>query len=210
MVAIRKSLWFLCILICKLSNLPLCDASLEKSWLDFIKLCIANCGKTADGIQIRISPEGSSYCLTKINEIIPSVILWNPLNFPIYGQLTCPTCRSLLKDWKWKDGSKDRDAPRKLFCIQEHVLLVSSVYLCERNHQIISHDPQILSEVRKNIQIPFALFHKSGVTKDLFDFISASIQTGMTTEDLESMLINLHSLRSYNSLYSRLTFSPIV
>ena len=189
-------------------NSPLCDASLEKSWLDFIKLCIANCRKMADGIQIRISSEGSSYCSTKINEIIPLVILWNPLNFPgIYGQLTCPTCRSLLKHWKWKDGSKDRDAPRKLFCIQERVLLVSSVYLSEKNHQIISHDPQIL---RKHIQIPFVFFPKSGVTKDLFDFISTSIQTGMTIEDLESMLINLHSSRSYNSLYSRLTLSPTV
>ena len=209
MVAIRKSSWFLCILICKLSNLLLCDASLEKSWLDFIKLSIANCWKMTDGIQIRISPEGRSYCSTKIDEIIPSVILWNPLNFPsIYGQLTSPTCRSLLKHWKWKDGSKDRDASRKLFCIQECVLLVSSVYLCERN-QIISHDPQILSEVRKHIQIPFVLCHKSGVTKDLFDFISTSIQTGMTIDDLESMLINLHSSRSYNSMY-RLTFSPTV
>ena len=126
----------------------------------------------------------------------------------IYGQLTCPTCWSLLKHRKWKDGSKYKDAPRKLFCIQERVLLVSSVYLCERNYQIISHDPQILSEVRKHIQIPFALFHKSGVTKELFDFISTSIQTGMIIDDLESMLINLHSSRSDSSLYSGLTFSP--
>ena len=32
----------------------------------------------------------------------------------------------------------------------------------------------------------------------------------MTIDDLESMLMNLHSSRSYNSLYSRLTFSPTV
>ena len=152
-----------------------------------------------------------SYSSNRINEIIPSVILWNPLNYPnSYGQLTCPTCRSALKHWKWKDGSKDKDTPRKLFCLQERVLLVSSVYLCERNHQVISHDPQILNEVRKHGQIPFVLFHKSGVTKDLFDYISISIQTGITIEDLESMLINLHSSKSYNSLYNRLTSSHTV
>ena len=88
-MATRESLCFLCILICNLSNLPLCVASLEKSWLDFIKLCIANYEKTPDVIQIRISRKESSYSSNRINKIIPSVILCNPLNYPnSYGQLT--------------------------------------------------------------------------------------------------------------------------
>jgi hypothetical protein len=145
-------LWFLCILTCYLSNSP-CAGAIEKLWLNFIKLCIANCEKKPDETQVRISPEGSPFSSNIINDVIPSVILWNPLSHTNnFGQLTYPNCHSALKHWKWKDGSKDRDNPRNLFCIQGRVLLVLSVYLCERNHQIVSHDPQILKEVRKQIQ----------------------------------------------------------
>jgi hypothetical protein len=90
-----------------------------------------------------------------------------------FGQITCPNCHSALRHWKWKDGSNNRDNPENLFCIQERVLLVSSVYLCERNYQIVSHDPRIINEVRKQIQIHVVLFHKSGVSKDLFDYIGS-------------------------------------
>ena len=61
-------------------------------------------------------------------------------------------CYTALRHWKWKDGKNDRDNPRSLFCI-------IPINLCERNKS--------LNEVRKQIQIPFILFHKSGVTKDL-------------------------------------------
>ena len=86
-----------------------------------------------------------------------------------------PNCHSVLRHWKWKDGSNDidRDNPENLFCIQKRVLLVSSLYLCERNHQIVSHDPRIINEFRKQIQVPVVLFHKSGVSKDLFDYIAS-------------------------------------
>jgi hypothetical protein len=98
---------------------------------------------------------------------------------PTVSYKQCPNCHSVQR--KWKDDSNDRDNPENLFCIQERVHLVSSVYLCERNHQIVSHDPRIINEVRKQIQIPVVLFHKSGVSKDLFDYIIVNRMDGLET-----------------------------
>ena len=87
----------------------------------------------------------------------------------------------------------ERDIPRKLYCIQEQVLLVSSVYLCEKHYQVLSHHPSVLEEVRKvALIIPFVLFHKSGVTRELYNYISIGIHTGICIQDIENMLINLH------------------
>ena len=82
--------------------------------------------------------------------------------------------------------------PRKLYCIQEQVLLVSSVYLCEKVHQVISHHPSILKVKKLLFRIPFVLFHKAGVTRELYNYISISIQSGICIQNVENMLINLH------------------
>ena len=192
-------LWFTSLLTL---NSQLGVGAIEKSCSQFIRLCISDFEKAQSAIQIRVTTEGSPYSPNRINEVIPSVILWNPLvNVNNYCQLTCSLCKSALRHWKWKDGSNNKDVPRNLFCIQERVLLVSSVFLCERNHQIVSHDPSILNEMKKRgHEIPFVLFHKSGVTKDLFHYISITIQTGINIEDVEHMLINLHSSRNLNKL----------
>ena len=130
------------------------------------------------------------------NNQLPSVIIWNPIVLPVFQsvcQLKCPICQSKLRFWKWKDGQTERDIPRKLYCIQEQVLLVSSVYLCEKHHQVLSHHPSVLEEVRKvPLIVPFVLFHKSGVTRELYNYISISIHTGICIQDIENMLINLH------------------
>lgn len=174
--------------------------------VEFIKICIVNFEKAHRETEIGINQEGSLYSSNRVNEVIPSIILWNPLAHPnTNGQLKCSKCHSPLRHWKWKDGYTDRDMPRTLFCIQERVLLVSSIYLCERNHQVLSHDPTILNKVRNHRQIPFVLFHRSGVTRDLFDYISITIQTGINIEDVERMLINLHSSRNFNKLQATST-----
>ena len=133
----------------------------------------------------------------------PSLILWNPLRqYNAYCiTLQCPNCQGQLKKWRWKDGSSVRDNPRKLVCLQNDVYLVSCVYLCDQlHHEIISHDPALLSSLRTRfpvIRIPFVLFHKSGVTRELYDFVSSSIQTGLQLMDIEKMITQLHNPRHY-------------
>lgn len=76
---------------------------------------------------------------------------------------------------------------------------------------MMAHDPELLKSVREaGIRIPFILFHKSGMTKELHNFISSSIQAGLCIQDIESMLLNLysshHSSRAY-LYYSQATLS---
>ncbi len=138
------------------------------------------------------------------NDPLPSVIIWNPIILTPFEtlQLKCPMCQSGLRFWKWNDGKTERDMPRKLYCIQELVLLVSSVYLCDNHHQVLSHHPSLLEEVRKSLfRIPFVLFHKSGVTRELYNYISISIHSGICVQDVENMLINLHHSQNSPTYY---------
>ena len=108
-----------------------------------------------------------------------SVILWDPLEqIRCKGLVVCPQCQSPLRPWRRKSASTKRDRPRSIFCIQEEVLLVSCVYLCESSHhEVIAHDPSInLALKSSNIVTPFVLFHKSGVTRELYDYVSITIQ----------------------------------
>ena len=63
------------------SNSPYAGAgAIEKSWLNFIKLCIENCEIKPDETQVCICPQGSPFSSNITNDVIPSVILWNPLS----------------------------------------------------------------------------------------------------------------------------------
>lgn len=58
---------------------------------------------------------------------------------------------------------------------------------------MIAHDPSINLALRSsNIVTPFVLFHKSGVTRELYDYVSITIQSGIGITDIERLLINLH------------------
>ena len=111
------------------------------------------------------------------------------------AELGNPYCQSSLRVWRWNDETTSHTTPRTIFSIQQRVLLVSCVYLCSgTHHQIVAHDPELLKTIRETgIRIPFILFHKSGMTKELFDYISSSTQAGLCIQDIENMLLNLHN-----------------
>ena len=107
------------------------------------------------------------------------VVLWDPLHYFSNVKFHCPSCNedgismSYLKPIRWKDGSRSYERPRKLVGMRCTVLLVSRLYMCGTNdHQMIAHDAGILSQLRHHSDIPFILFHKSGVTRELYDYIS--------------------------------------
>lgn len=170
-----------------------------ESWLKFVGICINSFERSPNKMVSKFTTENCHGLLELYGQdlvaSIPSVILWNPIIYPALAsdRLKCPHCKANLRFWKWRDGKTERDMPRKLFCIQEQVLLVSCVYLCEDHHQILSHHPKILEEIRKiSWPIPFLLFHKAGVTRELYNYIALSIQSGISIQDVENMLINLH------------------
>ena len=138
--------------------------------------------------------------------MIPPVILWNPL-VQTDCDLACPYYQLSLRVWRWNDGTTSHTTPRTIYSIQQRVLLVPCVYLCSgKHHQVVAHDPKLLKTIRETgIRIPFILFHKSGITKELFDFISSSTQAGLCIQDIENMLFNLHN--SYHSGRAFLCYS---
>ena len=72
--------------------------------------------------------------------------------------------------------------------------MVSCVYLYESSHhKVIAHYPSInLALKSSNVVTPFVLIHKSGVTRELYDCVSITIQSGISITDIERLLINLH------------------
>ena len=69
---------------------------------------------------------------------IPDIIIWDPLT-TIVLDLVCPNCHLALRATRWKDGQSAHDQPRRLFSIQRHAILISRVYRCSTDHQILAH-----------------------------------------------------------------------
>ena len=172
--------------------------NIPQTWREFIQNCIASSKSSAAKrcFSNVFYPSSGQHAPSDDPEayMIPPVILWNPL-VQTECDLACPYCQSSLRVWRWNDGTSSHTSPRTIFSIQQQVLLVSCVYLCSgKHHQVVAHDPELLKAIREaGIRIPFILFHKSGMTKELFDFISSSTQAGLCIQDIENMLLNLHN-----------------
>ncbi len=136
---------------------------------------------------------------TSSRRFVADIILWDPITqFKI--DLACPhyikvQITNQLHVTRWKDGTSPRDQPRKLYCIQKCVLLVSRVYRCPVGHQILAHDPWLLQVTASKIssQIPFVLFHKSGVTRELFLYIFTHVQAGVKLTDIERLISQMYT-----------------
>ena len=123
------------------------------------------------------------------------LIIWDPLSVFETLTLWCPSCLECgvanqpLTATRWKDASTTCDEPRRLYGLTSNVLLVSRVYVCAKRHQIIAHDPAILSQVKDTatINLPFLLFHKAGITKDLNRFIISHANAGLSISDIQTL-----------------------
>ena len=125
--------------------------------------------------------------------VVHDVILWDPLSVCSNLTLCCPNClecsgiNQSLRASRWKDGRTKCDEPRCLYGLTNNVLLVSRVYVCDRRHQIIAHDPSVLSQVKGILPIPFLLFHKAGVTRELHSFIISHANAGLTISEIQAL-----------------------
>ena len=74
-------------------------------------------------------------------------------------------------------------------------MLVSRVYRYTNGHQILAHDPWLLeiTETKTSLEIPFVLFHKSGVTRDLFLYIFTHVQAGVKLTDIERFIAQMYN-----------------
>lgn len=143
---------------------------------------------------------GEHMCNAPEAYMIPPVIRTNPL-VQTDCDLSCPYCQSSLRTWRWNDCKSLHSMSRTLFFIQERILLVSCRYLRGDHHQVLARDPELLKGVHKQaFKFPI-LFHKSGMTKELFNFISSSTQAGLCIQDIKNMLLNLHNFHHCSRAY---------
>ena len=87
----------------------------------------------------------------------------------------CPVCKGIVHPIRWKDGSKSYEGPRKFCGLKEDVLLISRVYRCDRGHQVLAHDPGILSQTHSFLIEPFLLLHKGGIIREFCEFIISHV-----------------------------------
>ena len=121
--------------------------------------------------------------------LVQDIILWDPLALFPQFLFNCPSCgdqglRKRLWPIRWKDGRATYDQPRCPYGLRNDVLLVGRVYLCKNKHQSLSHDPGILFQIKHKFPPPFVLFHKTGVTRELFQFFTSHITAGMSIADM--------------------------
>lgn len=138
---------------------------------------------------------------------LPSILLWNPLlSYEKYVKISCPECGSeSIRVKYWNDGSCPSRQPRMLHTLDNIVLLVSSVYTCNKGHECLAHDARILALFPSEIEIPFVLVHRTGFTADFLEMCNSFVRRGMNFYNMESMIIESR-WRMYVRNYNRFTF----
>lgn len=157
--------------------------------------------------------EGCSTVPSPYQYLLPSVILWDPLEqLDCFDNgLECPyeghkeegsvhllePKRSRNGDNCWHAGSRVSLMPRQLSSSSWPTVLLSKIYHCKSklNHKTyIAHDPEILSKIpsSESHKIPFVLLHKSGFTKELCETVSSLAAAGMTLVDIEQVICQQH------------------
>jgi hypothetical protein len=109
------------------------------------------------------------------------ILQWNPL-LSYKVQLKCPTCKNgvLFFDQIWASSSKSRYCPRHLFHPNGQVALISALYHCPNScSDCIAHDNRVLEQLSSEIEPGFLLFHKSGMTREMYDMLTSFAIEGM-------------------------------
>ena len=79
--------------------------------------------------------------------------------------------------------------PRKIYGLSSMVLLVGQILHCGNGHQITTYDPRIVDMFSDRMCVPFVLFHRSGVTRELVQQIFTQASLGTHFKDIEDLVI---------------------
>ena len=183
------------LVLVKVFFVPVEGMMIPEGWITAISLL---CQTFNDAAQAAlIAPQPSLPIITDNNMLCPRLLLWSPLEqfkSLILNVALCAVCTAagrrdsrLTPSAKWQDGSTERRQPRKIHDSRGIVLLVSRIYKCKHGHEILGHDPSILSCIPHSLQ-PFRLWHKTGVMKQLVEDISTFVETGIPISSIESLL----------------------
>lgn len=172
-------------------------------WKPYAKKLLAKNSSTGDNFfepEIYTSLKQTQDIVIKSN-IISSItekdILQPPIQFwdfqkiyQKYGKkkkLVCPSCSTDLQFVPFTH----RFALRMVYGLDKPVLLVTSFLRCsgkgKKQHEILGYDPRLL-KLFPQLDLPFMLFHKAGITKKLTEFIMANVLGGITVNRLSEII----------------------
>lgn len=125
------------------------------------------------------------------------VIIWSPLEqYQEYINSECPKCeldtvvtKSKLVPCGWTNSESIQ--PRLIHCVNNNVILVSRIYCCENNHRVLGHHPGIIRKfVEHDLKcvVPFHLWHVTGCTIPLVQYISDMADSGVSLRRIEAIL----------------------
>lgn len=130
-----------------------------------------------------------------IDYALPNIIVWNPImefqSLLCNDCLKCTQCNKMLSVGYWNDGMTRHTQPRLLHDVDDVVLLVTAVYVCEEKHKILGHDERILSMLADQITLPFILLHQTGFTMRFVEMCQSLCQAGMNFHSLEGVIGNM-------------------
>ena len=175
------------------------NPAISEASRDFIK-SVLECYTTSAGKSLTVprsviirSDQRKSILCTPEEYLVEDIIIWEPLSESPDLNLRCPNCfetgavDELVRAIRRKLGWSSCDQPRRLYGLNNNALLVSRVYICQRRHQTIAHDPAILSQVRHLFGLPFVLFHIGGITRQLSASIISHANTGIAMSDIQTL-----------------------
>ena len=98
----------------------------------------------------------------------------------------------------WCDGSSKKYRQWLIHDTNTCCLLISRVYKCENDHEVLGSHRDILSKfdmVGGSSLVLFQLYHKTGFTRPFMSFVTCTLNSGITLLELENLLIQnrIHS-----------------
>ena len=123
--------------------------------------------------------------------MLPHVILWDLLSqylATFSGGLVCSQCSQSMFKQYWKLGQSDGKQPRVIHSLEHTVLVVSAVYGCHNQHTMSATDPSIVNMLNVHQQ-PYALLHRTGLTRFLVRSVIRLFSGTVTISAIESYII---------------------
>ena len=162
-------------------------------------------------------PQGNGFPL-------PEIIIWDPLRqFPAVFQcmknLICPEeqCKQPVTFLTWQNGLKQRYNPRCLYGVRGLVVLVCQIYYFPKGHFLVISDARLLANFPEKTCIPFVLFHRSGLTRELMHMIFNLASLGSSFSDIEALLLwtvqqehAKHGILMWSSYYGKTLSSELL
>ena len=146
-------------------------------------------------VSYKLIPDPQRY-ISHSNEfdviLLPQIAFWDPLVCEKH-YLICPHCFEddgsssyLTRLNIWECGQTSSKTPRLIWDVTWRCALVGHIYTCQNRHQIVSYHAGVLKQIRPD-EVPFMLTHRSGMTKQVFDFLFRMLEGGNNFTAIETV-----------------------